>query len=457
MATVTEPTVVVIGAGPAGLRAVETLARAGLCPILLDEAPRPGGQIYRQPPPGAERAPGDLYGFEAPKAVALHRLLDRIGARVDYRPETLAWNILESRIDLLTPQGYAALGFDRLLLATGAMDRILPFPGWTTPGVFTLGAAQIALKAQGVAIGRRVALVGAGPLLPLVAYQYLKAGATLAAVLDVTPLGPKVRHGLGLMWQPATLAKGLWYMAANALKGHPIRFGARALTVEGEARVEALRWTDAAGQVHRVACDAVGASFGLRSEIQLADLAGCRMRFEPVTRQWQPERDGEGRSSVASVYLAGDGAAIGGADVAELTGERVALTILSDLGRDADAGRRAALDRRLDRQRRFRAALEAAYPFPGHLLDGLGDDEVLCRCEGITVGALCNTAKQRDAHEMNRLKAFTRIGMGRCQGRVCGQAAAEILARTLSTEVATVGRLRGNPPVKPIPVLEALP
>ena len=171
------PRIAVIGAGPAGLRAVETLAKAGLRPVLVDEAPRPGGQIYRQPPAGADRAAETLYGLEAGKARALYRLLADLDNAVEYRPSTLAWNVFENTIDLLGPDGFERLAFDRLVLATGAMDRILPFPGWAIPGVFTLGAAQIALKGQGVSIGRRVALVGAGPLLPLVTRQYRRAGA----------------------------------------------------------------------------------------------------------------------------------------------------------------------------------------------------------------------------------------------------------------------------------------
>ena len=153
------------------------------------------------------------------------------------------------------------------------------------------------------------------------------------------------------------------------------------------------------------------------------------------------------------VYLAGDGAGIGGADVAELQGERAALALLRDIGRPADAARVAGLDRRLARQARFRRALEAAYPYPGHLVDAIADDEIVCRCEGVTAATLRATARERDAHELNRLKAFTRIGMGRCQGRVCGHAAAEILARTLG-EGRRGGRAVacGNPPIKPIPV-----
>jgi NADPH-dependent 2,4-dienoyl-CoA reductase/sulfur reductase-like enzyme len=444
--------VVVIGAGPAGLRAVETLVRGGVRPILIDEAERPGGQVYRQPPAGAARAPKALYGFEAGKAVALHEILSRLGDTIDYRPRTLVWNVFGNHLDTLGPGGQGDLDFARLVIASGAMDRVLPFPGWTLPGVFTLGGAQIALKAQGVSIGRRVAFVGAGPLLPLVVHQYAKAGAEIAAVLDVTPLSAKLTHAFGLLAETTTLAKGLWYTLRNTMAGLAVRSDVRAIGVEGEGRVRGLWWRDAAGRKHHVACNAVAASFGLRSETQLADLAGCAFTFDNVLRQWLPQRDAAGRSSVANVYLAGDGAGIGGADVAELQGERAALAVLEDVGQRVDAAHIAVLDRKLARQARFRHALEGAYPYPAHLLADIADDEIICRCEGITAGALRTAATQRGAHDVNRLKALTRIGMGRCQGRVCGHAAAEILARSLKTDIAAAGRLRGNPPIKPIPV-----
>jgi len=444
--------IVVIGAGPAGLRTVECLAEAGLRPILIDESRRPGGQIYRQPPNGVPDA-ARLYGFEASKATALHALLARLGDRVEYRPDTLVWAIEGKRLSLLTGGNqHSFIEADALVLTTGAMDRILPFPGWTLPGVYTLGAAQIALKSQGVAIGRRVALVGAGPLLPLVTHQYRKAGAELVLSLDVTGLAPKLVLAGAMLANPKTVAKGLFYLARNALGGVPQRFGAKSLQAIGDGRVEGLVWQDNAGRSHTIACDAIGVSFGLRSEIQLADLAGCAMAFDPLTRQWQPERSPEGRSSVAGVYLAGDGAVIGGADVAELAGPRTALTVLADLGHKVDPARLAHLDSALARQRRFRVALEHAYPFPAALLDTLDDAEILCRCEGITVGTLRAAVRGRDVTEINRLKALTRIGMGRCQGRVCGQAAAELLARERAVEVEAVGRLRSNPPVKPVPL-----
>ncbi|WP_128565074.1 NAD(P)/FAD-dependent oxidoreductase, partial [Methylobacterium crusticola] len=307
-----DPVVAVVGAGPAGLRAAQALAEAGLRPVLIDEGDRPGGQIYRQPPPGAGRPGPDLYGFEAGRARALHRLVGDLAGRLAYRPGTLVWGIEDRHLDLLGPEGHGRLRVDRLVLATGAMDRVLPFPGWTLPGVFTLGAAQIALKAQGMALGARVALVGAGPLLPLVAHQYARAGIALAAVLDVTPLRAKAAAAAGLAAEPATLAKGLWYTLGGLLRGVPVRSGVRSVAAEGAGRVEALAWRDAAGRPRRVACDAVGASFGLRSETQAAELAGCRFAFDGTARQWLPARSPEGRSSLPHVYLAGDGSGIGG-------------------------------------------------------------------------------------------------------------------------------------------------
>jgi NADPH-dependent 2,4-dienoyl-CoA reductase/sulfur reductase-like enzyme len=450
------PTVAVIGAGPAGVRATETLARHDVRVVLFDEAVRPGGQIYRQPPPGAERPAAELYGFEAAKAVSIQNALVGPVDGVDYRPQSLVWNIRPQdgryQIDFIRDRKFGAVEVEKVIIATGAVDRVVPFQGWTLPGVFTLGAAQIALKAQGVAVGSRVALVGGGPLLPLLINQYLAAGLKPVAALDATPFGAKVGAIGGLLNQPATLAKGLYYVAKARLSGVNIKSSIQAFKAIGDTRVTGLRYTDAAGKVHEVECDAIAASFGLRSEAQLADLAGCSFEFDRLTRQWQPKRDSDGRSSRAGVYLAGDGAAIGGADVAELTGAGAALALLSDIGLSVDLLDRSATSRGVRRQGRFRRAMEAAYPFPSHLLGRISDQTLVCRCEGITAGTLRDTIRGRAPGEVNRLKALTRVGMGRCQGRMCGHVAAEILAQEAGIDIAAAGRLRAQPPVKPIPL-----
>lgn len=455
---------VIIGAGPAGVRAAATLAAHGLSPVVIDEAPRPGGQIYRQPLPGLTRPPQALYGFEAAKARSVHTALIPYGDQIDHRAETLVWNLEKGALDLLsrTPDGAPisqTLPFDRLILATGATDRILPMPGWTRPGVFSLGGAQIALKAQGCGIGSRVVFAGTGPLLYLIAYQYAKAGATVAAVLDTAPFSARLRALPGLMACPDTLLKGLYYTGWLMARGVPVRSGVTLTSITGTAitgtdadqPVTAIRWQDCNGRPHETACDGIGLGYGLRPETQLADLAGCRFSFNATDHAWTPDRDPAGRSSVPGIYLAGDGAGIAGADAAEAAGERAALALLEDAGLTPDPARIRVLDRRLRRFRRFRTALWSAFPVPARWAGTLPDDLVLCRCEEITVGTLRQTVRTDAPDDLNRLKALSRIGMGRCQGRMCSVATAEVLAHETGRPVAAIGRLRPQPPIKPLP------
>lgn len=451
--------VAVVGAGPAGVRAVERLVAAGVAPVWIDEAPDGGGRIYQRPPPGLARDARSLYGFEAKRATALHETLDALKPRCDWRPDTLVWHIRPGakRLSTLSRGRQQDVAYDAAILCTGAMDRVIPIPGWTLPGVTTMGAAQIALKTQGCAIGRRVVFLGSGPLLWLVAYQYAKAGAEVAAVLDTTAFATKLRASPGLLLGGMTFAKGLYYTALLRRRGVRIAEGITPVAIEGgDDGVSAVTWRDAAGREHRVECDAVGLGWGLKPEAQLADLAAVPFRHDAVQSNWVPVRDGAGRTPVAGIYLAGDGAGIGGAEVAALAGARAALALLEDNGHRIDPIETDTLDRRLTAQARFRAALERAFPFPAHLARNTADDTLLCRCEGLRAGELRAAARAEaatgPAPEMNRAKAFTRVGMGRCQGRVCGPAAAEILAAELGCDVRQIGRLRGQPPVKPIPI-----
>ncbi len=448
---------VIVGAGPAGIRAAQALVRHGLRPVILDEAARAGGQIYRQPPANFQRTKKTLYGFEAARADALHGAMANIIEKVDYRPDTLVWNAEGGQLDLLHQGRASSLAYAQLIVATGATDRVLPFPGWTTPGVYTLGGAQVALKFQACAIGDQVAFLGTGPLLYLIAYQYARSGAKVAAVLDTARLGDQVAALPSLAAQPALLAKGVYYVSWLRAHGIALHNGVRPLQVLGKSRVEALRWADARGE-HVLACDAIGFGYALRSETQLADILGCRFRFDALQRAWLPERDVAGRSSVPGVYLAGDGAGIMGADAAEWAGERAALALLTDLGHTtavADTARAARLEAQLATTTRFRKGLERAFPFPTDWAAQASDDLVICRCEEITAGELRRTAATTGATEINRLKALCRVGMGRCQGRMCAVAASEILAHCTQRSIKDVGRLRGQAPVKPIPFAPA--
>ena len=208
-----EPRMIVVGAGPAGVRAAEALVAAGLRPIVIDEGRRDGGQIYRRQPENFARPAATLYGTEAGRAEGLHRSFDALRARIDYRPETLAWNVADRHVHAVQGARTTALPFDALIVAAGATDRLMPVRGWDLAGTYSLGAAQIALKYQACAIGRRVAFLGTGPLLTLVAAQYVKAGATVAAVLDTSPFALRLKALPKLAARPDVLMKGLALVA----------------------------------------------------------------------------------------------------------------------------------------------------------------------------------------------------------------------------------------------------
>ena len=466
------PRIVIVGAGPAGVRAAETLVAAGLRPLVLDEQSRCGGQIYRQPPPGVgfERAKRTLYGFEATKAHALHTTMDALLAHIDYQPDTLVWDCAArngqgGELVALHNAREQHVPFSHLILATGATDRVLPVPGWTLPGVYTLGGAQTALKAQGCAIGSQIVFAGTGPLLYLVAYQYAKAGARIAAVLDTSPLAAQARALSKLARLPAVLAKGLYYVGWLQAHGVRIERNVALQRVHGEHSVTGIAWRRAGAKhsgdaIETISCDAIGLGFGLRPETQLADIAGCRFRFDDTTQSWLPERDAAGRSSISGVYLAGDGAGIAGADAAELAGRRAALAVIEDLQCDAlpDVHRveAASLERALKRIAVFREGLETAFPPPFASTATWPDDTIVCRCEQIDAATLRRCVRAGEATEINRLKALTRVGMGRCQGRMCGEAALALIAEETDCPMHASGRLRAQAPVKPIPLAAAL-
>jgi NADPH-dependent 2,4-dienoyl-CoA reductase/sulfur reductase-like enzyme len=448
------PRVIIVGAGPAGTRAAEACVQAGVRPIVLDEGRRDGGQIYRRQPANFTRPYAKLYGSEAGRAQALHETFDALKGAVDYRPETLVWNIAAGQVWTASATYQDALPFDALLLCTGATDRLMPVKGWQFAGSYSLGGAQVALKSQAVSIGHKVVFMGSGPLLYLVASQYVEAGAKVVAVLDTAPYSARIKALPDLLAVPSVLWNGVALTMKLKRAGVVVHNGVKPLEIRGNADegVRGIRFRTGAGVEQELACDAVAMGHHLRPETQLADLARCAFAFDPGTRQWLPERDGDGRSSVAGVYLAGDGAKILGARSAEASGRLGALAALGDLGLPVDKGEMASLRGDVGTYAKFARGLAKAFPWPSEQASQLPDDAVLCRCEGVTAGDLRSVMRETGAQEANRAKAFSRVGMGRCQGRYCGLAAAELIAAEAGVPVEQVGRLRGQAPVKPLTI-----
>ncbi|MFN3986920.1 MAG: FAD-dependent oxidoreductase [Rhodocyclaceae bacterium] len=448
------PRVLIVGAGPAGVRCAQALVAAGVRPVMVDEGRRDGGQIYRRQPEGFSRPYPTLYGTEAERARSLHQTFESLRGAIDYRPETLAWNIAEGELYTVSAGVSQALPFDALVVCSGATDRLMPVKGWHRAGTYSLGAAQIALKSQACAIGRRVVFAGTGPLLYLVAAQYVKAGAHVEAVLDTSSLWARMRALPKLAARPRVLLNGVALMRTLRAAGVRIVTGIDPVEIHGtdDDGVQAITYRDRNGTAHQLTCDAVALGYHVRPETQLADLARCEFHFDAETRQWLPTVDPDRRSTTPGVYLAGDGARVLGADGAEIAGKLAAWALLEDLGRPVPEAERKALRREREVMERFRQGLAEAFPWPAAQAARLPDETIVCRCEGITAGELRRVVNQMGACEANRAKAFCRVGMGRCQGRYCGHAGAEVVAAEAGVPVERVGRLRGQAPVKPLSI-----
>lgn len=446
------PRIAIVGAGPAGLAAARRMVAEGLRPTILDEAARPGGQGTRRLSGEIAAQHSQLFGRAARSMKAREADEDAVLSRCDYRSDTLVWACHGGRLELLGPRGYDSLPYTHLLLATGATDRVMPVPGWTLPGVFTLGGAQVALKRHASFIGGRVILAGSSPLLYLAAAQYLRLGHPDLTILDTTSLRSKMvsfpammRHAPGIAMQGLSLLREL------RRGGVRMAFGVGLVSIEGAERVEALHYVSGTGQALRCPADAVALGHGLRPELQLAELAGAEFTYDARHRQYFPRIDATGQAA-DRLWIAGDGARTAGAEAADAAGELAAEGILAALGRPAgDALRLRHLQRRLAAHRRFQDAMTGTFAWPADAVADLPDDAILCRCERVRAGEIrAALATDLAPTGINRVKSVTRCGMGRCQGRFCGPALAELVAHETG---ALPGRLRAQAPVRPIPLI----
>ncbi len=442
----------IIGAGPAGMAAATLAAGLGLDTILIDEADAPGGQIYR----GVERA-GDSSPLGA-DYLAGRRLAAALRAgTARYRPGTTVWHIdpaapARAVLSLVADGLSETISATHVLLATGAIERPVPIPGWTLPGVMTVGAAQILLKTADLVPGGQAVLAGQGPLLYLAALQLARAGAPPLAVLQTTPTRnyhAAARH-LGGWWAGRRdLGKGVGWLLALRRAGVPLWRDVRGLRAIGRQRVEGVAWEGGA-----IAADHLLLHEGVIPNTQISLGLELAHRWDEAQRCWHPVIDEWGGSSLPNIRVAGDGGGIAGAVAATLSGQLAALDAARTLGHldRAERDRRAAPIRAaLARERALRPFLDALYRPADGVLDPADDAVIVCRCEEVSAGEI-RGAVRLGAAGPNQVKAFLRCGMGPCQGRICGPVVSAVIAGARGVAIADVGTFRPRAPYKPMTV-----
>lgn len=441
--------VAVIGAGPAGMAAAAAAAENGLHVALIEGGRQLGGQYFRHPAPG----------LNEPWASQLHHgwsrfetLATRVetSSRIDVLFEHQVWAV-EAGFNILTDRGPIAAA--HVVLATGSYERVVPFPGWDLPGVFTAGGAQALLKGNLVLPGRRVVVAGTGPLLLPVAASLSVAGAKVLGLFEANHIRGYAKHPLPLLKNPAKLLEGADFARQFLRARVPLRSGLMVVEAQGTDALEAVIVARPDGtHRRRIACDALAVGYGLAPQIDLALTLGCEHKL--LTDGTVALRvDTNQRTSLPGCYAVGETAGIAGVESALVEGEIAGLAVAAGVAKSRN-GSPAALRRRRDRLRAFADVLRARHPVPPAWRDHLAPDTLVCRCEEVPARAVAEAVEDLGATDARTVKLLTRAGMGWCQGRVCGYAVA-CLARRDPTEPPNPADLLAaakRPLARPVPL-----
>ena len=440
---------VVIGGGPAGLAAAALAARAGVSTVLFDENPGVGGQIYRAitSTPVKERT---ILGEDYWDGAGLAEEAKASGALIVNG--ATVWSLDRQRLVGVSISGQArVIEARRVIIATGSQERPFPIPGWTLPGVMTAGAAQTALKAQGLVAAGRTVLAGGGPLLWLLAAQTLRAGGKIDAILDTTPR----RNWLQAMFHAPDFALSPYFAKGLALLREvrarvPVH---RVDSIEavGTDRVREVVFSKG-GVSQRLPIDLLLLHQGVVPNVNLANAAGVAHVWNDRQLCFVPVLDADFGSSVPGIAVAGDGAGIAGGTAAAERGRLAAIAAVRALKPDVVVPDTQAIRQSLQREEMGRAFLDwLNRPAPSFRQPE--GDTIACRCEEVTAKQVRDTARM-GCEGPNQMKAFLRCGMGPCQGRLCGLTVTELIAAERETTPDEVGYYRLRPPVKPITLAE---
>jgi NADPH-dependent 2,4-dienoyl-CoA reductase/sulfur reductase-like enzyme len=381
--------VLIVGGGPAGLAAATTAGESGLRVGIVDDNLRLGGQIWRS-------GNADVV---SPAADWIKRIKN---LPVEVISETRVFQLLGQQTLLAESRNEIyELSYKKLILATGARERFLPFPGWTIPNVMGAGGLQAMVKSGLPIAGERVVIAGTGPLLFAVASYLHKHGALISLLCEQASLSSMVRFASCLVRQPGKLRQAL--SLRKDLAGVHFAFNSWVVEAHGEKSLEAVT-VSRNGKLQTIACDYLACGFHLVPNVELALLLGCQLRNGYV------EIDDFQQTSVPNIFCAGEPTGIGGLDSSLLEGQ-IAGYAASGHGEKANQ-----LLRQRDKQRKFADALHDTYQLRPELKELVKTDTIVCRCEDVIYGRLKQENSWREA------KLYARCGMGPCQGRVCGPA-----------------------------------
>lgn len=423
--------IIVIGAGPAGLAAAEAASRNGSDIALIDSAPRAGGQYWRNR--------GTVKGYKSERADQLFAKVSRAES-ITHISEATVWSIEKDgelfRVNYLQGGAESSLTAEKLIIATGAYDRSLPFPGWDQPGSMTPGAAQAVLKGHGVLVGKKIIVAGTGPFLLPVATGLAESGAEIVGLFEANNPMRWLLSPHALLLNPGKFAELIYYGKLLKKYGITPRFNRAVSTFTGGlATVSRLdsgfRFKQSKSET--VPVDVVSVGWGFLPDVTLGGIAGCAQKIDSDGTTIFSV-NAEQRSSVDNIWIAGEATGIGGADLSLIEGEIAGLSA---------SGQKISLAKKWTRYRKeiFASALKRSYPIIDGWQSWSQDSTTICRCEEVKLGEIRESVSELGAEDSRTAKLFTRAGMGLCQGRVCSRNVSEIVAGLTSCTVSDSERI----------------
>lgn len=446
--------VLIVGAGPGGLSAALAAANCGLKVTIVDAYPEPGGQYYHQPP--------SRYRNEATNRQKVGRILWRraVNAGVEIRSSTIVWNLDNKKnASIHGSGGTETIHGEIVILATGAYERTVAFPGWTLPGVITAGAAQTLLYRR-VKPGKRVLLAGTGPLQLVTAANLLDAHMKVICVLEAARLYPSIDGGIALVGQWGRIREGSRSIAQLFWHRVPYRVGWGILRAHGREQVEGAtiaqlnsEWQPIPGSEQEVSCDTICTGYGFIPFNALAKMAGAKFVWDTALGGEVPVRDEYFRTSIPGIYAIGDSAGIGGYRMALYEGAIAGASAAVDLGHRVPLAEKIfqSTSRKLRNEQRFQKYYSRLFTPKDGIFELSHPDTIVCRCEGITRDMIEKAVCCSGAKTLQELKAVTRCGMGECQGRVCGPTISRMVSKLTGMSMDSIGSFASRLPIFPLP------
>ena len=449
--------VIVIGAGPSGVKAALKCSKKDLKVLIVDSNENSGGQIYRAPPRS--------YIKKDEKSLKENLIQIKFSENIkknniDTAYNHTVWQVSPGfKVDAFNENGAVQWSTKSLIVATGTYEKIIPFEGWTTPGVIGLAACTIMLKSHQTIPANKIILAGNGPLLILVAYYILKFGGKVDAIIDTSSKIKWIKSMSSLVLNPKNLIQGISWILKILFSRVPIYSNSlvtKTIKTNNGISVEIQNIKNK--KIKNIDTDVLAVGHGLIPSTDITRLLKLDHLYNELKGGWIARLDKYFRSSMKGLYITGDGSGISGAIAAEDKGELAAYAVLKDLNIIKEKEfkiKTHKILKRLNRYEIFAKGIAKLNFTPKNLIKNINKNTILCRCEDITKKEIIN-AVNNGAKNLNQIKSWTRFGMGPCQGRTCQYSVARVVSEHLKCNIEDLGYLTGRTPLRPFPLDKAI-